>query len=203
MPGHMSDQSRAPSSNDWLRSYYYLRFAVSAAWVAAAFTIAKSSPPVAAAMLVAYPAWDALANYIDARRTGGLGRNRSQLLNFAVSIAAAIAVAIALGHGMNAVLSVYGVWAVVAGVFQLLTAVRRWKTNGAQWAMILSGAQSALAGLFFVKMAGGTQVIGIVNVAPYAAFGAFYFLVSALWLSVGDALRKSRPAASRGNSGKM
>jgi len=88
-------------------------------------------------------------------------------------------------------------------VFQLLTAVRRWKTNGAQWAMILSGAQSALAGLFFVKMAGGTQVIGIVNVAPYAAFGAFYFLVSALWLSVGDALRKSRPAASRANSGKM
>ncbi|RWL24488.1 MAG: hypothetical protein E5X68_17880, partial [Mesorhizobium sp.] len=80
-------------------------------------------------------------------------------------------------------------------VFQLLTAVRRWKTNGAQWAMILSGAQSALAGLFFVKMAGGTDAIGIVNVAPYAAFGAFYFLVSAVWLSVSDILRKSPQAA--------
>jgi len=196
MPGHINEQSRAASSNGWLKSYYYLRFAVSAAWVAAAFTVAKSSLPLAAAMLVAYPAWDALANYIDARRTGGLSRNKSQLLNFVVSIVTAIAIAIALGHSMNAVLSVYGVWAVVAGVLQLLTALRRWKTNGAQWAMILSGAQSALAGVFFVKMAGGTEIIGITNVAPYAAFGAFYFLVSALWLSVSDVLRKSPRVAS-------
>ncbi|MGX8010976.1 DUF308 domain-containing protein [Mesorhizobium sp. ORM8.1] len=197
----MNDQSRAPSSNAlslgaWLKTYYYLRFAVSAAWVVAASTVAKSSPPLAAIMLVAYPAWDALANYVDARRTGGLGRNKSQLLNFVVSIIAAIAIAIALGHSMNAVLSVYGVWAVVSGALQLLTAARRWKTNGAQWAMILSGAQSALAGLFFVKMAGGTEIIGIANVAPYAAFGAFYFLVSAIWLSVSDALRKSPRVAS-------
>ncbi|TPI18647.1 DUF308 domain-containing protein [Mesorhizobium sp. B4-1-1] len=192
----MSGQNRARSSSGWLKNYYYLRFAVSAAWVAVAFTVAKSVPPLAAVMLVAYPAWDALANYVDAQRSGGLGRNKSQLLNFAVSILTAIAVALALGRGMNAVLAVYGVWAVVSGAFQLLTAVRRWKTSGAQWAMILSGAQSALAGLFFVKMAGGAEAIGIVNVAPYAAFGAFYFLVSAVWLSVSDMLRKSRQVAS-------
>ncbi|MET3597670.1 uncharacterized membrane protein HdeD (DUF308 family) [Mesorhizobium shonense] len=192
----MNDQSRAPQSNTWLKSYYYLRFAVSAAWVAVAFTIAKNNPPLAAVTLIAYPVWDALANYVDAQRSGGLGRNKSQLLNVVVSIVATIAVAIALGRSMNAVLSVYGVWAVVSGAFQLLTAVRRWKINGAQWAMILSGAQSALAGLFFVKMATGTEAIGIANVAPYAAFGAFYFLVSAVWLSVGGALRKSPRAVS-------
>lgn len=196
MSAQMNDQSRAPYSNTWLKSYYYLRFAVSAAWVAVAFTVAKNNPPLAAVMLIAYPAWDALANYVDAQRTGGLSRNKSQLLNFVVSIITAIAVAIALGRGMNAVLAVYGVWAVVSGAFQLLTAVRRWKTNGAQWAMILSGAQSALAGLFFVKMAGGTEAIGIVDVAPYAAFGAFYFLVSAVWLSISDVLRKSPQAAN-------
>ncbi|WP_192256051.1 DUF308 domain-containing protein [Mesorhizobium silamurunense] len=195
MPAQMNDPNRTDSSNGWLKSYYYMRFAVSAAWVAVAVTVAKSIPPLAAVMLVAYPVWDALANYVDAQRTGGLGRNKSQLLNFVVSIVATIAVAIALGHSMNAVLSVYGVWAVVSGMLQLLTAVRRWKTNGAQWAMILSGAQSALAGLFFVRMAGGTEAIGIVNVAPYAAFGAFYFLVSAVWLSVSDALRKSPQVA--------
>ncbi|RWA62413.1 DUF308 domain-containing protein [Mesorhizobium sp.] len=196
MSAQMNDQSRAPQSNTWLKSYYYLRFAVSAAWVAVAFTIAKNNPPLAAVMLIAYPVWDALANYVDAQRSGGLGRNKSQLLNVVVSIIATIAVAIALGRSMNAVLSVYGVWAVVSGAFQLLTAVRRWKINGAQWAMILSGAQSALAGLFFVKMATGTEAIGIANVAPYAAFGAFYFLVSAVWLSVGGALRKSPRAVS-------
>ncbi|TPI62486.1 DUF308 domain-containing protein [Mesorhizobium sp. B3-1-7] len=192
----MSGQNRAPSSNGWLKSYYYLRFAVSAAWVLAVVTVAKAVPTLAAVMLVAYPLWDALANYVDAQRSGGLSRNRSQLLNFAVSILTAIAVAIVLGRGMNAVLAVYGVWAVVSGAFQLLTAVRRWETSGAQWAMILSGAQSALAGLFFVKMAGGAEAIGIANVAPYAAFGAFYFLVSAVWLSVSDMLRKSRQVAS-------
>jgi uncharacterized membrane protein HdeD (DUF308 family) len=191
----MSVQNRVQSSNGWLKSYYYLRFAVSAAWVAVAFAVAKNVPPLAAVMLVAYPAWDALANYVDAQRTGGLGSNKSQLLNVVGSIVATIAVAIALGRSMNAVLAVYGVWAVVSGIFQLVTALRRWKTNGAQWAMILSGAQSALAGLFFVSMAGGTEAIGIVNVAPYAAFGAFYFLVSAVWLSVSDALRKSPQVA--------
>ncbi|TGQ50854.1 DUF308 domain-containing protein [Mesorhizobium sp. M1C.F.Ca.ET.193.01.1.1] len=196
MSGQMNNHSRAPSSTAWLKSYYYLRFAVSAAWVAVAFTVAKNDPPLAAVMLVAYPVWDALANYVDARRTGGLSRNRSQLLNVVVSIVTAIAVAIALGRSMNAVLSVYGVWAVASGAFQLLTALRRWKTNGAQWAMILSGAQSALAGLFFVKMAGGTEAIGIANVAPYAAFGAFYFLVSAVWLSVSGIVRKSPQGVS-------
>ncbi|MDX8458178.1 DUF308 domain-containing protein [Mesorhizobium humile] len=196
MSAQTSDQNRARSSNVWLKNYYYLRFAVSAAWVLMAVTVARTVPPLAAIMLVAYPLWDALANYVDARRSGGLRGNGSQLLNFVVSIITAIAVAIALGRGMNAVLAVYGVWAVVAGAFQLLTAVRRWKTNGAQWAMILSGAQSALAGLFFVKMAGGAEAIGIANVAPYAAFGAFYFLLSAVWLSVGDMLRKSRQVAS-------
>ncbi|RWL82201.1 MAG: DUF308 domain-containing protein [Mesorhizobium sp.] len=195
MSAQTSGQDRLQSSNGWLKSYYYLRFAVSAAWVLAAFTVAKMVPPLAAVMLVAYPLWDALANYVDAQRSGGLGRNTSQLLNFVVSIATAIAVAIALGHSMNAVLTVYGVWAVFSGAFQLLTAARRWKTNGAQWAMILSGAQSALAGLFFVKMAGGAEAIGIANVAPYAAFGAFYFLMSAVWLSVSDMLRKSPQAA--------
>jgi uncharacterized membrane protein HdeD (DUF308 family) len=183
------------ASNTWLKSYYFVRFAVSAVWVALAFTVAKTMPPLAAIMLVAYPAWDALANFVDARRTGGMSRNKSQLLNFVVSVLATLAVAIALTSSMNAVLAVYGVWAVLSGLFQLITAVRRWKTSGAQWAMILSGAQSALAGIFFVTMAGGVENISITNVAPYAAFGAFYFLLSAVWLTVGDHLRKSRRIA--------
>ncbi|PZV36658.1 hypothetical protein B5V02_20720 [Mesorhizobium kowhaii] len=106
-----------------------------------------------------------------------------------------VAVGIALGESMNTVLAVFGVWAVLSGLFQLATAVRRWK-SGAQWAMVLSGAQSALAGIFFVKMAGSAATIDIANVAPYAAFGAFYFLVSAVWLTVSDVRRKSAQAAS-------
>lgn len=167
-----------------LRGYYFTRAAVSAGWVALAFTVGRSDPHIAGPLLVAYPAWDALANWIDARRTGGLGRNKSQAFNFVVSILTAAAVAIALGSGMNAVLGIFGIWASLAGILQLVTGVRRWKSYGAQWAMILSGAQSALAGGFFVKQASGAAVPDIAAIAPYAAFGAFYFLVSAIWLTV-------------------
>lgn len=186
----------AVSSNRWLKRYYFVRFAVSAVWVAVAFTVAKGSPALAAVMLVAYPAWDALANAVDARQSGGLIRNKSQLLNFVVSALTALAVAIALTQSMNAVLAVFGVWAVLSGLFQLATGVTRWKSFGAQWAMILSGAQSALAGVFFVKMASGPMAASILNVAPYAAFGAFYFLVSAVWLTVNDARRSSVGASA-------
>ena len=45
---------------------------------------------------------------------------------------------------------IFGAWAILSGLLQLGTAVRRWKRFGAQWAMVLSGGQSALAGGFFI-----------------------------------------------------
>ena len=171
----------------WLKRYYFIRFAFSAAWVAVAFGAAKTAPMLAAIMLVGYPGWDAIANFVDAQRSGGLGRNKTQLLNVVVSTITAIAVAVALGYGINSVLVVFGIWAGFAGIFQLATAIHRWTSTGAQWAMILSGAQSALAGFLFVRMASGPEPVGITTVAPYAAFGAFYFLVAAIWLTVSDA----------------
>ena len=101
---------------DWLKTYYYLRFAVSAAWVALAFTLGRDAPALAAVMLVAYPAWDAIANYLDANRSGGLASNKSQLLNFVVSIVTAVAVASTLSHGMHDVLKVFGIWASLSGL---------------------------------------------------------------------------------------
>ena len=176
--------------NGGLRNYYILRAAVSLAWVAAAFTVGRTSTSAAAALLIVYPAWDALANLGDAVRNGGLRRNPSQAINIAVSVLATIAVTAAIG-GANAVLGVFGAWAILSGLLQLATGVRRWKSVGAQWAMILSGAQSALAGAFFIVQAGGGNASGPADVAPYAAFGAFYFLVSAIWMTV-----RQRPRAS-------
>jgi hypothetical protein len=186
---------KAPD-RDWLKTYYYLRFAVSAVWVALAFTVAGSLPSLAAVMLVAYPAWDALANYLDASRSGGLAKNKSQMLNFVVSIVTAVAVATTLMHGMHAVLQVFGVWAVLSGLLQLATGVRRWKSYGAQWAMILSGAQSGLAGAHMLGKAAGAAPVSIADIAPYAAFGAFYFLVSAVSLTVSDARRRAKTLAA-------
>lgn len=175
------------ASSAWLKTYYFLRFAFSAVWVALAFTFAKNSPPLAAAMLVAYPAWDAIANYVDAGRSGGLLRNKVQLCNFVFSAVTAVAVGIALGKGVSAVLVVFAVWATLTGLFQLAAGVSRWKSESGQWPMILSGAQSALVGFLFVKMANGPHPVAVTSIAGYASLGAFYFLLSAIWLTVKDA----------------
>ncbi|PZU61156.1 MAG: hypothetical protein DI547_01660 [Sphingobium sp.] len=165
-----------------LRDYYSIRAIVAAAWVVAAFSVGQASW-TAAVLLVAYPAWDAIANLFDARRSGGLARNTTQTLNVVASAATALAVA-AFAGDTHAVLAVFGIWAIVAGLLQLATGVRRWKSFGAQWAMILSGGQSALAGGFMIQRSLGTAMPGIADVASYAAFGAFYFLVSAILLTV-------------------
>ena len=183
-------EERKSDGRSWLTSYYSARAAFSIVWVVLAFTIATGAPVLAGALLILYPAWDALANVVDAQRNGGLRRNLTQSLNAIVSIVTTAAVAASLGMSMFAVLGVFGVWATLSGIFQLATGIRRWKTLGAQWAMVLSGAQSAVVGVTFLAKANGSAVPTIADVAPYAAFGAFYFLLSATWLVVSD--RRSR-----------
>jgi hypothetical protein len=56
--------------------------------------------------------------------------------------------------------------------------------------MILSGAQSALVGFMFLKQANAPEVPGIADIAPYAAFGALYFLIAAVWLTGSQARRR-------------
>jgi Sigma-70 region 2 len=140
--------------------------------------------------------------WIDQLRS--LGRRPTEELSQDLSIpdhemslvSSSVAVAATLGHGMHEVLKVFGVWASLSGLLQLATGVRRWKSYGAQWAMILSGAQSALAGVFILKQAAGAQAVSIASIAPYAAFGALYFLISAISLTVSDARRRSKIAAA-------
>lgn len=179
--GHTSPMIR---QDHWLQKYYFSRAAFSIAWVAAASVIGKYNATAAACLFLIYPLWDAAANVMDARRSGGLRINPTQSVNAAVSIVTAVAVALALGHSMNAAVVAFGVWASLSGLLQLATGARRWKLAGAQWAMILSGLQSALAGAHFVQRGLGSEPYDITVIAPYAAFGAFYFLVSALWLVV-------------------
>jgi uncharacterized membrane protein HdeD (DUF308 family) len=181
----------ASDKDHWLKRYYFVRAVFSGIWVAAALTAGRQSFPVAAVLLILYPAWDAVANFVDAARNGGLANNRSQAINVAVSSAMVVAVIIALTMNMNWVLGVFGLWAIFSGLLQLGTALRRWKTSGGQWAMILSGGQSAAAGTFFIAQARMPELPSIADIAGYAGLGAFYFLVSALWLSFSD-MRRAR-----------
>lgn len=178
----------SPGGPDWLRSYYFTRAAVSIAWILAAI-LWGAGEGAAALLLVLYPAWDALANLVDGRMNGGMRTNPSQALNVVVSTLTAVAVVIAIGDGMRSVLTVFGIWAILAGLLQLATGVRRWRRVGAQWAMILSGGQSALAGGFMISRSLHAAMPSILDIAPYVGFGAFYFLVSAIWLTVAAARR--------------
>ncbi|MDA2892195.1 DUF308 domain-containing protein [Mycolicibacterium sp. BiH015] len=181
-------------ADQWLRLYYAVRALFSLLWVAAVVVIGSDSPLLAGALLLMYPAWDGLANVVDARHNGGLRCNPTQALNTAVSCLATVAVAFGLAASMNVVLGIFGVWASVSGLLQLATAVRRWKTVGAQWPMALSGAQSAAVGVMFLWKAAGPVTPSAEDIAPYAAFGAVYFLVSAIALSVREARRRRRIA---------
>jgi hypothetical protein len=183
------------AASRWLKSYYFTRATVAVVWFAAAFTVGKTSPLIAAVLLINYPAWDALTNFVDAQRSGGLKLNRSQAINVAISSFATIAVAATLTRDLHVVMGVFGTWAILAGLFQLITGILRWKIGG-QWAMVLAGAQSALVGAYFIKQATGLATVSITDIAPYAAFGALYFLVSAVWLTVAQARRRASGRAA-------
>ena len=177
----MSDANYQPHLQRaaWLRKLYFIRAAFSLAWVALAFTIAKGSPVVASGLLIVYPAWDALANLLDARMTGGAKVNPTQVLNAWISGLVTVAVMVSLVLKLHIILVIFGGWAIVAGLLQLATAIRRRKGNRGQWVMMLSGAQSALAGGFFVAQQGSAAPIAQ-TLGGYAAVGAIYFLISGL-----------------------
>ncbi len=177
----MSVQS--PVQSFWLQSYYFVRAAFSIAWIAAAL-LSQSQTAMMSLLLVIYPAWDAVANLADARANGGLAANRSQTLNVVTSTVMTAAVIVAVMQSSYAVLAVFGVWAILSGLLQLYTGVRRWRAYGAQWVMILSGAQSTLAGGFMISRSVSDAMPTILDIVPYVGFGAFYFLLSGLWLMV-------------------
>lgn len=165
-----------------LKSFYFLRAGAAFTWVALVFASAPAPLLLAGALLVVYPLWDAIANVLDALRNGGFQANPEQRLNALVSAitAGCMAIAFALRGNSGGVL-VFGAWALLAGILQLAVGIRRRKLGG-QAFMMISGGQSALAGVVFTVQAFGTAP-GIVQLAPYAAFGGLYFLLSALWLT--------------------
>lgn len=173
-----------------LRTLYFVRAAFSLVWVSLVFLSVKSSPTLTAALLLLYPTWDVLATFADIRVNRGTGEKLlPQYVNIVVGIITTVAVGLALRQGIPEVLIVFGVWAVLTGLIQLLLGLRRRRALGGQWPMIFSGGQSMLAGVLFVVQA-HDPTKGITNVAAYSAVGAIYFLIAALRLRKASQLTK-------------
>ena len=163
-----------------LRRLYLVRFGFAVVWAALLVVSASSIGPLGAALLVIYPLFDVGAAIVDARSTRASGTARALYLNIAISSLAAVGLAVAVTSGIPAVLRVWGVWAVVAGIVQLAVGVGR-RALGGQWAMIASGAISVLAGTAFYLQASG-EGASLGTLAGYAVLGGIFFLVSALRL---------------------
>lgn len=164
-----------------LRKLYLSRFAFAAAWAALLFPAAGALTPWSSVLLVAYPLFDVACAVIDVRSArADDGPVRHLYANIALSALTGAALAVAVTSGIPAVLRVWGVWAVTAGLVQLLVGAARRRLGG-QWAMIASGAVSVLAGASFYAQAGASGA-SLGSLAGYALLGGIFFLVSALRL---------------------
>ncbi|MET7516945.1 DUF308 domain-containing protein [Streptomyces sp. NPDC005480] len=181
----------ATTAASGLRSLYLIRVIFSLIWVAFVFTTSASlvsadrPSVIAAVLLIIYPLWDVIATLLERRMAGtGTGStNHVSTINVALGLVTTIGMIIAAFSTIGTALLVFGIWALLSGAIQLVVAIRRRRTIGAQWPMIISGGLSVLAGLNFAAMS-ASATSGLSTVAGYSAFGAFWFLVSVIVLSI-------------------
>ncbi|MFJ6386847.1 DUF308 domain-containing protein [Streptomyces sp. NPDC091972] len=172
-----------------LRSLHLIRVVFSLIWVALVLTTSASlestdrPTAVAAVLLVVYPLWDVIATLLERRLAGTGSADHVSAVNMALGLATTVGMIVAVFASVGTALLVFGVWALLSGAVQLVVAVRRRRTVGAQWPMVVSGAQSVLAGAT-IAASSGSATSGLSTVAGYSAFGAFWFLVSVIALSV-------------------
>jgi uncharacterized membrane protein HdeD (DUF308 family) len=172
-----------------LRSLYLIRAAFSLIWVAlvattsASLVSADTPTVIAAVLLVIYPLWDVIATLLERRMAGTGSTDRVGTANMALGLATTAGMIIAVFSTIGTALLVFGIWALLSGAIQLVVAIRRRRTVGAQWPMVISGGLSVLAGASFAaKSASATSSLS--TIAGYSAFGAFWFFVSAIALSI-------------------
>ncbi|MGW5557483.1 hypothetical protein ACWER9_09705 [Micromonospora sp. NPDC003944] len=162
-----------------LRRLYFVRFAFAIVWAGVTIATAKEISPLAVALFVLYPLFDVGAAIYDLR-SSRTGSPALLYVNIAVSLVTAVGVGIAGASGVPAVLRVWGAWAIVAGLVQLVVGVTRRKMGG-QWPMIISGGISVLAGGSFIAGASADNP-SLTNAAGYAIPGAIFFLIAAIRL---------------------
>lgn len=164
-----------------LRRLYVIRFVFAAAWAVLLLVSGADLTAGAKLLLLLYPAFDVAAAVVDARSVRTGGPLKGLYANIAVSSLATVGVAVASASGVADVLRVWGAWAVVSGLVQLLVGVAR-RPMGGQWAMIVSGGISVLAGASFFRSASQDDP-KLTALAGYAALGGIFFLLSAFRLS--------------------
>lgn len=167
----------------YLRKLYFVRTAFQVIWAGTVIATAMTHPAVAAVLLILYPLWDVACTVYDLRTSALDGKTRtSQTINAVLGTAATAGIALTTFSHPAYAIGIFGAWACGAGLLQLTVGLLRRKETGGQWAMILSGLQSTLAGI--AQAVGGLHgTVHADRLGIYAIFGAFYFLIGGILLS--------------------
>ncbi|GAA2577588.1 membrane protein [Winogradskya consettensis] len=163
-----------------LRRLYFIRAVFALVWVGPAIAVSKEIGPLTVVLFVLYPLVDAGAAIYDLRSSRTGASPALLYVNIAVSTITAIGLGAAAASGIPAMLRVWGAWAIVAGLVQLVVALTRRKMGG-QWAMILSGGLSVVVGSTILAGASAADP-SLSSAASYSIGGAIFFLVSAFRL---------------------
>jgi hypothetical protein len=174
--------TQTPLAARSLRNLYFTRTVVQLVWAAAVIGTAAKNPTLAATLLILYPLWDVACTLYDLKNSAVPNSATTQYVNVAAGIATAIGIGLtAYSHPQYAV-AIFGVWAAAAGILQLAVGILRRRALGGQWPMILSGARSLAAGIFFT-LGGLSGTKQIKDLGGYAVFGGVYFLIAGILLS--------------------
>ena len=167
-----------------LRNLYFVRTIFQVVWAAGVITTAIKQPQIAAVLFLLYPLWDVACTVYDLNTSSKSGSARTaQFINGLLGVGAAIGIGLTVFHQPIYSVAVFGIWAFGAGLLQfVLGLIRRNQLYGSQWAMILSGAQSMIAGVAYF-LGGLYDKRHIEDVGGYATFGALYFLIGGILLT--------------------
>jgi uncharacterized membrane protein HdeD (DUF308 family) len=166
-----------------LRNLYFIRFAFALVWAVLLILTASVGTPLLTVLVFIYPLVDAIAVFWQLRSEGSAQASRvPEWINVALSVVAAIVLAVVSTSSVGAVLAVWGVWAVTAGAVQLIAAILRRRLGG-QIPLIVSGAISILAGFAFAGQ-GAQGASSATGIGGYAILGGVFFLIAAIRLSV-------------------
>lgn len=176
-----SDAGAPTAFGAMLSRLYFARFAFAVVWAALLFPSGKHTGPALTALLVVYPLVDATAVLWQLRFRGRTsGSQAAEWTNVVVSTAVAVALGWASTVSIGDALAVWGAWAAVSGIAQLVTAISR-RSSGGQIPQILSGAISTLAGINFLAQS-AHHPTSVTSVGGYAVLGGVFFLISAMRL---------------------
>jgi len=176
-------QTNVLTSSRSLRNLYFVRTVFQILWAVGVLATAETQPSFAAVLLIAYPLWDVACTLWDLMTSNSDGSARtSQVVNAVLGTAVAAGIGFTIFSQPKFAIATFGAWALGAGVLQLVAGLIRRRQLGGQWAMILSGAQSSVAGIAFL-LGGLTGKVHVKDLGGYAIFGAIYFLIAGVLLS--------------------